>query len=54
MSKLFSILRRAFTRVVFYAGHQNFYGFRSRVWVLFSAHVYVGVHSRRILIEICL
>lgn len=54
MIKYLSNFRR-FLRVFFYdAGWMNFYGFRSRVFVLFSAHVYIGFcfRSRRLMIEI--
>lgn len=45
---------RAFTRSMFYdAGMMDFYGYHSRVFVLFRGHCFVGVSrvSHRLMIE---
>lgn len=54
MNKHLSNFRRFMRMFVYDAGWMNFYGFRSRVFVLFSAHVYIGicVRSKRLMIEI--
>jgi hypothetical protein len=46
---------RAFARSMFYdAGMMDFYGFHSRVFVLFRGHCFIGVSrvSHRLFIEI--